>query len=150
MLSQTNRYGVVVRPAIKLAISLIMVSVVGSLILSILDIIPRSSFAITAMAEMGIGFVAMLIVLFFGTELSIGLKRAFKSYPELFVIAYSLVQVLAIGIAYISFRGVFDPILAEWNWAYSLIFLAIALIPGIRAGIMLINSVDKWIDSRVD
>lgn len=148
MLSQRSRYVDVAKPAIKLTVSLIVVSIIGSIILNILDSIPRLSFTITAMANMGIGFVMILVVLFFGMELSIAVKRAFKSYPELFTIAYSLVQLLAIWIAYTSFSRVFDLVLLEWSWAYSLSLLGIALIPGVRAGVTLIKSVDKWIDHR--
>ncbi len=146
MLSQRSRYGDIVKPAIKLTIALILMGVVGSVTLNILETIPRSSLMITTLVNMGIGFIAILVVLYFGTELSIAVKRSFKSYPELFTISYSLVQLLAVWIAYASFNGIFNLMLPEWSWAYSATFLALALLPAIRASITLINSVDKWID----
>ena len=146
MLSQTARYRDIVKPAVKLTVSLVVVGIIGSLILNIVNTIPGSFFTISALVQTGIGFVAILILLHFGTQISVAMKRAFDSRPEVFMIAYSLVHLLAVLIAYASFRDVFNLFVALPDWAYSLAFVGIGIIPGIKIATTIINSVDKWID----
>ncbi len=146
VLTQRCRYNGIAKLSIKLTVSLVVVGIIGSLILNIVNTIPSSFFVISALAQAGIGFVAILILLHFGTQISVAVRRTFDSRPELFTIAYSLVHLLVVLIAYAAFRNVFNLFIALPDWAYSLAFLGIGTIPGIKIATTIINSIDNWID----
>ncbi len=148
MLSQNSRYGDIIKPAVKLVASLIMLGLTGAFVINVLESIPRLSFLATALTEMVVGMAAAIIVIFLGEQLSIGVKHAFRPYPELFSITYSLIQVLAIVVVYFALQPIFNFLFADWYWAYSVTFVVIALVPGLKAGLTIINSIDKWLDKE--
>lgn len=147
MLTLKSRYGEIIKPSIKLVISLVLLGVISVIAINVLQLIP-GFFELTAFTEMGMGLIAITLVLFFGQHIANGIRNAWKSNPELFELTYNLIQVLAVAIAYVAFQRVIEIVFPSWNWAYSVTLLAIALIPGIRAGITLVSSIDKWFDRK--
>ncbi len=148
MLSLKNRYGGIIKPSIKLAMSLVLLGVITVTAVNVLELIPWSSSVVTGLTEVSMGIAAIVLLLFHGQQISDGIRNAWKSNPELFEITYSLIQVLAVAIAYMAFRSAVNLLFPGWYWAYSVGLLAIALIPGIKASVTIVNSIDKWYDGK--
>ncbi len=148
MLSLKNRYGGIIKPSIKLAMSLVLLGVITVTAVNVLELIPWSSSVVTGLTEVSMGIAAIVLLLFYGQQISDGIRNAWKSNPELFEITYYLIQVLAVAIAYVAFRSAVNLLFPGWYWAYSVGLLAIALIPGIKAAVTIVNSVDKWYDGK--
>lgn len=86
MLANRSRYGDIIKPIVKMVISLIVLGIVSSILLDILafrSITPGSPFTMGAVASLYMGLVMIAVVLFFGKELSSNVKSAFPSYREL-------------------------------------------------------------------
>jgi hypothetical protein len=148
MLKQESRYGGVIRPSIKLTVSLVMLATVYFVAINVLQLIPAYSFTVNTLTQAGAGTIAIVLMLFFGQQVAVGIRNIWKANPELFDIAFCLIQVLVVAIAYISFHKVIDLVFSGWSWAYVVALFAIALVPGIKAGITVINSIDKWFESK--
>ncbi len=146
MLSLKSRYGEIVKPSIKLAVSLILLGVIASISASVLGLIPVNSFVVLASTEMGMGIITISLVLLFGQQIANGLRNRWKSNPELFEITYNLIQVLPVVIAYVSFQKIVYFVFPGWLWVYSVTLFALALIPVTRASVKLITNIDKWFD----
>lgn len=144
-----ERYGKITKSIIRLVISLVVLGVINAIISALPGIhtfIPESPVSIAAVVSVIIGIIMIAIVLRFGKEFTEATKAAIPSYPEMTIIISNLILVGVIWIAYTSFDGAIYPFMRGYAWVYPLIFLAFAIVPGIRAITALINSIDKWSD----
>lgn len=142
-----SHYSSIYKSVIRLIIALVVLAIINVIITNLPGInilIPGSPVTIATVAGVLIALIMISIVLRFGLEIGPSVRGAVPTVPEAGTVATNLVVIIAVWIAYSSFGGILQPFLRQVPWAYSLIFLAIALVPAMRAVTALMGSVDKW------
>lgn len=148
MLRQKSRFVDVIKPSVRLVVSLIILAIIGSITISVLEAIPSGSVPAAALTEMSVGMIAIVLMLLFGEEIASSIRSTFRANPEFFSITFSMIQVLAVVLGYFTFDRIFQFVFTEWFWTYDPVFLALALIPASKAGATMVRSIDKWIDRK--
>lgn len=144
-----GKYGKINKSVVRLIVSLVVLGVINAIISSLPGIgtfIPNWPISIAAIVSVVIGIIMIGIVLRFGKDFAEATKTAIPSYPEMVVIISNLILIGVIWIAYTSFDSAIIPFMSGLTVVYPLVFLAFAILPGVRAMTALVNSIDKWSD----
>ena len=135
-----------VRPVVKLVVSLIVLGVIGAIVHYLPGLyteIPGVSVSIAAFAEAVIAIFIILVILNFGRDVSPKIGRLLPDFPESEIIVHNIILLIAIIVAYSSFKGAAYPFLQGAVWLYSIIFLSIAIIPTYRIAATLFGNIEK-------
>ena len=135
-----------VMPAfIRLVAGVIVLLVVEAVVLGFPGIqqnITGTSVSIANVAIFFIGLIVAFIVVRFGTQLTSAVSDAYKSYRAWTPLLAFIFQIIAIAILYSASYSIASPYFASAPWAVPLIFLLIALIPTLRAVVILVQNVE--------
>jgi len=135
-----------IRPVVKLVVSLIILGVIGAIVHYLPGLytkIPGIPVTIAAFAEAVIAIFVILVVLNFDREISPRVAKLLPDFPESEMVVHNIILLLAIIIAYGSFKNAVYPFLSETPWLYSIIFLCIAIIPTYRIAVTLFGNIEK-------
>ncbi len=134
-------------PLMRLVAGIILLVVVESIVLGfpgLTQTVPSTSVTITSLVIFLVGLIATIIVFKYGTQLSNAASeayRALKNYEE--VLTYFF-QIAALYILYATSKTLVSAsgVLRSTPWAYSMIFLAIGIIPTIKVVVNTIHTLE--------
>ena len=135
-----------VRPVVKLVVSLIVLGVIGAMVHYLPGLyteIPGVPVSIAAFAEAIIAVLVILVILNFGREISPRVARLLPNFPESEIVIHNIILLIAIIVAYGSFKNAAFPFLQNTSWLYSLVFLCVAIIPTYRIAVTLFGNIEK-------
>jgi uncharacterized membrane protein len=134
-------------PIIKLVVSFIILGVINAVLVRLpgVDIIiPGLPIMMPDIISAVIGILMVGVMVKFGYEIYLTIKNILPSFPEVAIIVLNLAYIGAIGIAYVYFAGITYPFLRGVRWVYSLLFLAISILPAVNIARALLGSIDRW------
>ena len=130
---------------IRLLAGIIVLIVVQSIILGfpgITQTVPGTSYSVVSLALFTVGLVVAAIVLKYGTQLASAVSDAYKAYRSYAPILAWIFQLMALYILYTVSKTLVSGFFANTPWAYPLIFLAMALIPTVRAVVTVVHALE--------
>lgn len=73
--AQKSRYGTIIKPSRKLLVSLVLLTIIGFAVTNVLELISVDASGISAFTQVGIGIVAIALLLFFGQEIANAIRN---------------------------------------------------------------------------
>lgn len=122
-------YASVIRLLIQLIILMIVNWVITELPMIKVLSIEGLPVSLASIISMGIGIVAIVILLLFRREFVPGLRSKYTALPQAGIIVSQGITLLIIVIAYASSEGVIMPLMKQFAWLYPVIFLAVSIWP---------------------
>jgi hypothetical protein len=135
----------VLPPFIRLIAAAIVLIAVQSIILGFPGInqpVLNSGYTTAAIAVFAIGLVGAIVLLKFGTQLANAAGEAYNSIKDYTPLLGWFFQIAALYILYIACKGIAGNIFASAPWAYPMIFLALAVIPTVKAVMNVVHSLE--------
>ncbi len=131
---------------IRLLAGVLVLVVVQAVILGFPGIvgqtIPGSTIGTAALLGFCFGLVAAVVVLKFGTQLSIAAGEAWRSIKAYVPLLTYFFQIAALWILYVVSKDVASGFFTSAPWAYPLIFLALAIIPTIKVVVAMVRALE--------
>ncbi len=130
---------------IRLIAGVIVVLVLQSVILGFPGItqnVPSTSLTMSSLVTVTLGLIATVVVLKFGTKLSNAIGDVYSSIKNYTPLLAFFFQVVAVWILYNACRAISRPLFTSVPWAYPLAFLALAMIPTIRAVVSVVRALE--------
>ena len=142
----SDGYRVMLPALIRLVVSVLVLFVVQNIALGLPGMtrtLPgMGTMTAAGLAVLGIGLVTVLVVLKFGTQLSIAVADAYNEVKAWAPLLTYFFQIAALWLLYVSLQGVSSGVFSSAPWAYPLIFLALAIIPTVRVLANIVQSLE--------
>ncbi len=139
-------YGPVIRLAVGLVILVIINAILKNLPMIRTLAIPDVPFSGGAIVSVVIGIIMIVMFLNFRRDFAPRFQAALPAFPDSGRVASSAINLGIIIIAYSMFDGLILPLMRGFSWAYSLVFLLIAIAPLYGLVMTLYRSSEKITD----
>lgn len=137
-------------PIVKAVITLLLLWGVGTILKELPMIknliINKISLSASAIVEMAITLLMVVVLMNFARDFGHQLRRVLPRFPQSSVIFVSLVYIIVIVIMYNAFSPLGHIVFKESFWIYQIGFLAVALVPLWIGGATLYRNTDKLVD----
>ncbi len=142
-----------IRPVLRFVIGLVVILIIRAVVaaLPMIRDATISGFRLTPLqiALAVVDTIIIVVLLNFGREMGNSLRFAIKSFPEVGSIATLIVGLIAVSIAYSSYRNFGFLLPLSIRWIYSVLFVVLAAIPLYFLIMTVYRNIDKLTDLSV-